>query len=120
MIDWLTGTSRTAEADWPLPPPGADWSGPKTVPFAVPADADEPAAAWAGPAAAGTAAARLGALPPAAGAPTAGELDADALLEPLPVHAVRVAEAMTRPVTAEKRKARWRPVAPLRLSPIPQ
>src|SRR5215469_11747518 len=120
MIDWLTGTSRAEEADWPLPPPAPDWSGPKAIPFEPAADADEPpaAGALAVPSAVGTSAA----WPAAAGAPaaTAAELDADALPALLPVHAVRVAEAMTRPVTAEKRKARWRPVPPLRLSPIPQ
>jgi hypothetical protein len=100
MIDWLTGTSRAAEADWPLPP-GADWAGPKAAPFEVAADAGEPAAALAAPAA-GTAGPLTGELPPAAGAPAAnGELDDAALLEALPEHAVRVAEAMTRPVTAE-------------------
>src|SRR5262245_26461851 len=113
MIDWLTGISRALVADWPLPP-AADWAGPKAVPFEVFAAGDEPPA-WVGAGAAGAAS------PPAAGAPTAAALDAVPLLELLlPEHAVRVAEAMTRPVTAEKRKARWRPVPPLRLSPIPQ
>ena len=104
MIDWLTGTSRAAEADWPLPP-ATDWAWPKTIPFEAAADDDDPAAALAAVGPAAGIAPLAAAWPPVAGAATAAGLDAALLelLELLPVHAVRVAEAMTRPVTAEKR-----------------